>query len=371
MLQNLRVAIVCDWLTNFAGAEQVIFSFHRLFPNAPIFTSLFQKTAMPGFEDAIVRPSFLQHFPGAKRHHQWYLPLMPYAFENIDLSDFDIVLSSSHSCAKGVLTQPRTMHVSYCHSPMRYVWDDCHAYIRDYQPNIFFRPFLPGFLKNLRLWDRVAADRVDYFVANSEHVRRRIQKYYQRESTVIHPPVDTSKFQISHAVQDYFLAVGRLIPYKRFDLLVDTANTLKLSLTIVGDGREYRRLKARAGNTIRFEGYVPPCDLAVFYARAQALLFPQEEDFGIAPLESQASGRPVIAYAKGGARETIIDGKTGVFFEEQTVDAIVSAIKKFRKIQWKPAHLKAHAQTFDRKLFEKRMETFLHEAWKTWQTHML
>ncbi len=351
-----KIAIVCDWLTNFAGAERIILALHELFPYAPIYTSIYNPAKCKGFEKADIRTSFIQYLPFAKNHHQFYLNLMPYAFENFDLSEYDIVISSSHSCAKGVITKPETVHISYCHSPMRYAWDDCHKYIKEYRMPWPISSFIPYMMTKIRIWDRASSDRVDQFVANSEYVAKRIKKYYQRDSKVIYPFVDLDKFKIkAKEIKDgYFLALGRLIPYKKFDLLVDTFNENGLPLKIIGTGKDFAKLKKMAKENIEFLAYVSDKELQKYYSEANALLFPQVEDFGITPLEAMACGTPVIAYNKGGALETVTND-SGVFFEMQTVDSLQNAINIFLKKDFCPHTVAHQASKFSKKIFEKKI----------------
>lgn len=371
-LQNLKIAIVCDWLTTLGGAERIIQGLHRLFPDAPIYTALFDKN-IPGFEHARIIPSFLQKIPFARKHHQWFLSLMPIAFEQFDLSDFDIVISSSHSCAKGIITKPKTMHICYCHSPMRYVWDNCHRYVEEYRLNPIIKKFVPKMLHKIRLWDRLAAQRVDYFIANSKHVKKRIQKYYQRDADVVYPFVDIKKFHLGKKIDSYYLAVGRLTSYKKFDLLIDTFNELCLPLKIVGTGVEKEKLEKKANANIEFLGRVDDQELANLYAESRALLFPQNEDFGIAPLESFASGRPVIAFRDGGALETIIEGETGLFFDEQNIISLKSAVQKFERTidQFDPLTIQKHAQKFSYDVFCKNILDVVDRRFKEWGKNML
>src|SRR3989338_1794423 len=276
---NPKIAIVCDWLTDMGGAERVILALHRLYPEAPIYTSIYNRSNLPQFVEADVRTSFLQKLPGAERRHQRYLAQMPLAFEAFDLNEYDVVISSSHSCAKGVITRPDTLHVSYCHSPPRYLWDGSHHYVNEYPwPKILKKTLIPSLLHNLRLWDRAAADRVDEYVANSHYVAGRIQKYYRRESTVIHPPVGLLPFE-SVQRDDYYLAVVRLIPYKRFDLIVEAFNVLKKPLKVIGTGNQLKKLQKLASPNVEFLGMVPDESLRRYYQYAKALVFPQMEDF--------------------------------------------------------------------------------------------
>lgn len=365
VLKNIKPAIVADWLTNLGGAERVISSFHHILPNAPIYTSLYNPTEIAFLKDAIVKPSCLQSLPKFLRRHQLFIKWMPYIFENINLGEYDLVLSSSHACSKGVITKPETLHICYCHSPMRYVWDDWQEYIRQYGMGNIVSKMIMWNLHKLRLWDRLAADRVDIFIANSQFVAKRIWKYYRRSSTVIHPPVDTDRFTPKGAKEgDYFLAVGRLVPYKRFDLLVSAFNENGLKLKICGNGQQYRALKSQARKNIEFLGNVPESSLPKLYRDCRAFLFPQCEDFGIAPLEAMASGRPVVAFQAGGALETVMAEKTGVFFEKQSVPSLNHAIHAISKMKFDPKTIRRHAEKFSIPRFEKEMSDFIKQSWK-------
>lgn len=371
-LNNLNIAIVCDWLTSPGGAEKVIMALHEIFPNAPLYTSMYNPDVVKGFDDAIIHTSYLQNFPLAKKHHQWFLPFFPHIFEKIDLSAYDVVISSSHSCSKGIITKPQTLHISYCHSPMRYAWDGGHKYVKEYSMNNIIKKLGSSYIHNLRMWDRLTADRVDYFVANSHLVQQRIQKYYRRPSTIIHPFVDIEKFHLSNEKKgDFFLAAGRLTPYKRFDLIIEACNKLKLPLKIVGQGVAMKELKAMAGETIEFLGYVDDKTLENLFQTAQALIFPQIEDFGITPLEAMASGCPVIAYKKGGSTETVIEGKSGTFFEAQTAESLIKAIEKFQKMSFDPHEIRRQSLEYDKENFKKKILGFVEEKWNNWQKEMI
>lgn len=357
----MNVAIVCDWLTTPGGAEKVVLELHAMFPHAPIYTSIYNPEKLPEFRQADVRTSFIQKLPRAKHHHQWYLPLMPLAFESFNLSEYDIVISSSHSCAKGIITKPDTIHICYCHTPPRYLWDRSHQYIREYGMNTMVKKMSGRMIHKLRIWDRTAAERVDHYIANSEHVKKRIRKYYQRDAQVIHPPADIQKFRKHKEKKPYFLAVGRLTAYKKFDLLVDTFNECEDSLVIVGDGEQRKELQKRAKQNIAFLGYVTDEKLRRLYQEAEALIFPQLEDFGIVPVEAMACGTPVIAYGEGGAAETVIDGKTGVLFSKQTPARLKKAIETFRKTEFDASKIRQHAEKFSQSAFRENIKNMIEQ----------
>jgi glycosyltransferase involved in cell wall biosynthesis len=362
--KNIKLAIVCDWLTNFGGAEKIIIALHQLFPNAPIYTSIYNREKMKGFEDADIRTSYLQNLPFAKTRHQLYLPFFPQVFEKMDLSDFDIVISSSHSCAKGIITKPETLHICYCHTPMRYAWDDSLNYIKGYSTNLLVKKLAKLYVHRLRIWDRLSADRVDNYIANSHYVQQRIFKYYRRPSTVIHPYVDVSDFNVGTVKDKFYLAVGRLTPYKKFDLIIETFNQLGLPLKIAGDGVAMKQLKNMAKSNIEFLGQINDVQLRELYGKARALIFPQVEDFGITPLEAMASGCPVIAYARGGALETVLDRKSGLFFYSQSVESLRHAIYQFQEINFKYSQIRKQAEKFDRERFNGKILEFISEKWQ-------
>lgn len=368
-LAKAKIALVFDWMTNPGGAEKVNLLLHKMFPQATIFTSIFNEKQVKGFEKAAITTSFIQNLPFAKNHHQLYLGMMPYAYENFDLSNFDIVISSSHACAKGIITKPETLHICYCHTPMRYAWDNWHSYIDQYKMNPILKFFGKRRIHSLRMWDRLSAERVDYFVANSLTTKERIEKYYNKQSTVIHPMVKTSDFKISEKTGGYYLAVGRLTPYKKFDLIVDTFNQIGLPLKIVGTGISENELKASAHANIEFIGNADDKTLKTLYSECEALIFPQVEDFGITAIEAMASGRPVIAYKKGGALDTIEEGKTGIFFEKQDELHLKAAIEEYQKNKKKfiPQDIRKHAEKFDEKEFENKFLSYLKDKWEHWQ----
>lgn len=364
MLDKLKIAIVCDWLTVFAGAERVVLEMHQLFPDAPIFTSVYNKRGCVVFAEADVRESFLKWIPGSRSFHRVLLPLMPQAFEAMNLDEYDIVLSSSHSAAKGIITRPETLHVSYCHSPMRYVWDQSHGYQNQFTAFSPLKYLYRPILHRIRLWDRLAAERVDQFLVNSAYVGERVQKYYGRTSTVIAPPVDLSYFSPAQEERKGYIAVGRLIPYKRFELVVETFNALKKPLTIVGEGPFEKKLRKMAGPNVRFVGRVSDEELRAEYRKAKALIFPQMEDFGIVPLEAMACGTPVIAYGRGGALETVENGVSGLFFDEQTPESLVNAVHRFEHQHWDHAAVAQSVKGFSSARFKAELRHFLENAWK-------
>ena len=296
----MKIALVHDYLAQDGGAERVLKSFHEIWPNAPIFVLFHDEKKITCFNQDNIKESFLARFPFIKNHFQWYLPFMPGATERHNLDGFDVVLSSTSAFAKGVITSPSTLHISYCHTPARYLWSDAHNYISDLPHNRIVKMLLPRLISHLRLWDKMSADRVDHFIANSKTVQNRIHKYYRRDSDVINPPVDFENFEISKNLGDYYVAGGRLVPYKNFDLLVYAFNRLGRPLKIFGIGPELKRLKKIAKPNIEFLGRIDDKTKSALLAKSLAFIHPQVEDFGITPLEAMAAGRPVIAFAAGG-----------------------------------------------------------------------
>ena len=349
----MRVAITADWLNSFGGAERVLLELHEMFPDAPIFTTVHDPTGLPAsMQNWDVRTSFLQKVPFAKKRHQSFLPLMPMAFEQFDLSEYDLVLTTSSACAKGVITRPGTLNICYCYTPSRYLWDLYHEYTRNHPARGLIVPLLHW----LRIWDRLSADRVDHFVAISHEVAARIERHYGREPEVIYPPVDVDRIVPNRRPpEDFYLVVSRLVAYKRIDLAIHAANRLKRRLIVVGDGTERRSLESIAGPTVQFLGLRSDAEIADLYARCRALLFPGFEDFGITPVEAQAAGRPVVAYGRGGATETVIDGVTGVLFAEQTPDSMAEAILQFERLSLDPSIARRNAERFERSEFRRRL----------------
>lgn len=341
----MKVAIVHDWLNQSGGGERVLMAIHQLFPSAPVFPIVYDPERAPAeMRGWDIRPSFLQRIPFARRKHQPFLPLMPLAVEQLDLSEFDLVISTSSACAKGAIPRPGAVHVCYCHTPCRYIWDHYHEYTR----GLPFRSLIAPIAHWLRIWDQLSAARVDSFVANSQWVAARIRSYYRREAEVIHPPVDLERFQPDgRDADDFYLVVSRLVPYKRVDLAVEAAAQLGRRLVVVGDGPQRRKLEKAAGRTVEFLGRRTDEEIARLYARCRAFIFPGCEDFGIAPVEAQAAGRPVIAFGRGGALETVVDGKTGIFFADQTVESLVEAVRRFERMDFEPSVCRSNAERFD------------------------
>jgi glycosyltransferase involved in cell wall biosynthesis len=357
----MKVALVHDYLNQMGGAERVVMAFHDIFPDAPIYTSIYDpKRVDPAFQQMDIRTSFMQKLPLVTKHHQPYLPFYPFAMESLDLRGYDLVLSSSSAFGKGVITRPETLHICYCHTPMRWCWA-YDEYVEREQLSKVARKVLPALITGLRIWDQTSAMRVDHFIANSPVVAERIQKYYRRDAIVIPPPVEASRFIFDPLTQpeDYFLVVCRLIPYKRIDLAIEACNRLHLPLVIIGNGRDEERLKKMAGPTIRFMGRLSDDEVLHYYAHCRAFLFPVEDDFGITPLEAQAAGRPVIAYGAGGALASVIDGITGVFFHEQTVDSLASVLATFDESTFDTQVIRNHALEFDMPRFRRRIEQFI------------
>jgi glycosyltransferase involved in cell wall biosynthesis len=360
----MKVALVHDLLVQYGGAEKVLKVLEEIYPEAPIFTLVFNERKMGRFfNDRKIKTSFLQNLPFGSSAYRWYLPLMPTATESYNLMDYDLVISSSSAFAKGAITSEQTLHLCYCHTPTRYLWTDTHQYIEGLSYPNLIKKIIPLTLNRLRVWDYLSAKRPDYFIANSENVRRRIKKFYGRESFVIQPPLEIENFKISKKVENYFLTGGRLVPYKKFDLTVIAFNRLGIPLKVFGTGPEEQKLKKIAKANIEFLGFVSEKDLAKLYSQALAFIHPQVEDFGITAIEAMASGRPVIAYQVGGSLESVKEGETGLFFDEQSWEAIVDAILRFKPENFNPQAIREHAKNFDKENFKKRIKEFVNEKW--------
>jgi glycosyltransferase involved in cell wall biosynthesis len=357
-LAGLRVALVHDYLFEQGGAENVVEVFCELFPNAPLFTSIWDHaTVSPAFATRDVRTSFMQKLIRRKRYAKALLPLYPLAFEQFDFAGFDLVLSSSSGFAKDIRPGARAVHVCYCHTPARFLWDFGN-YLKVGGVGLMGKLAQP-LIGPLRWWDRHTVARVDTFVANSRNTAARIQRIYGRASTVIYPPIDLRQWYISETVEDYYLVVSRLLPYKRIDIVIEAFNRLGKPLVIVGAGPDMRRLQYMAGAQVHFLGRVPRERLHQLYARAAALILPGAEDLGLTALEAQASGRPVIAYGAGGALETVVDGVTGRFFTEQTATSLLATLAQFNPAGYDPQQLRRHAAAFDKGAFKQRIAALI------------
>lgn len=368
----MRLALIHDHLNQEGGAEKVLHVLHTMWPEAPIFTLIHDTAHIGLFKNADVRPSFIQKIPLAKKMFRLCLPLMPTATESYDLSDFDVVISSSSAFAKGAITKPNTLHICYCHTPTRYLWSDTKEYVSELNVPAVVKLCLPPLLTWLRIWDKAAADGVDLFVANSHTVAHRIKKYYGRDAVVINPPVETDSFSISREPKKYFLSGGRLVAYKRFDLVVNALTKLGLPLKIFGTGPIQSDLKKIAGKNVEFLGRVSNEEKAKLYQGAIAFIHPQEEDFGITPIESMASGRPVIAYRRGGVLESIVEDKTGVFFDDQSWERLATTVRDFDETKFNPETIRAHAIKYSTERFKEKFSKFVHDKhveFKKSQTH--
>ena len=365
----MRVALIHYWLVTWRGGEHVLKAITNLFPDADIYTHVADPDLLaknlPGRR---VKTTFIARLPFAKRLYQNYLPLMPLALEQLDLRQYDLIISSESGPAKGVIVSPHATHICYCHSPMRYVWDRYYDYRA--QTRLPARMAMTPLLHSLRMWDQLSAQRVDHFVANSQFVSARIKKYYRRESEVIHPPVAVSSFVASQDTDGFYLWVGQLVAYKRPDLAVEAFNALEKPLIMIGEGPLLPRLRRAAKSNIRFLGRQPFNVIVDHYRRCRALVFPGIEDFGIVPIEAMSSGKPVIAFNYGGARETIIDGVTGVLFSQQTANSVIDAVRSFELNDNFDANaLRDHANNFSDSVFEANFRSMVERVLSNQNKH--
>ncbi len=373
----MRIALVHDYLVQYGGAERVLEAFAEIWPEAPVYTLVhdsrrLRRLAGGDFlKGRQIRTSFLQKLPLSKSRHRLFSLLMPLAVEQFDFSGFDVVLSDSASFAKGVITRPDTLHICYCHTPLRYAWDDCHRYLEEFGWPGPVRFVAPAFISYLRFWDMAAASRPDEFIVNSSFVRRRVKKYYDREAEVVYPPVETGKFKpvSKSAAGDYYLMVGRFLPYKRFDIAIEAFNELGRPLKIVGSGPDEKRLKKMARSNIEFLGWMSPSEptLRDCYQNARAFVFPQEEDFGLSAVEAMAAGRPVIGYRGGGSLEIIEENETGLFFDEQTAGALMEAVLEFEKMKFDSRKISRRAGQFDKEIFKGKIKNFVEKSYEHWR----
>jgi glycosyltransferase involved in cell wall biosynthesis len=355
----MKIAVVHDNFAQFGGAERVVEEIYGMFPQASLFAALALRECMPSrLRDVPVHTSWMQKLPRVKQYFRLYFLLYPLAMEALPLSDYDLVLSSCFAYAKGVRARRDAIHVCYCHTPARWIWN-----YENYSGRAPFgrlqRALLPSLMRGLRLWDEGAARQPDHFVANSRTVADRIRQAYQRPAEVIHPPIDTERFHPCDEREDYYLILSRLVPYKRIDLAVQACTQRKKRLLVVGDGPDRRALEAMAGPSVQFLGRASDKKVEYHVSRCRALLFPGEEDFGMAPLEVAAAGRPTIAYRAGGALETIVENSTGLFFDEQTPEALGDAMETCERQQWSSQALRQHAKAFGVPVFRERLRSFL------------
>jgi glycosyltransferase involved in cell wall biosynthesis len=359
----LKVAIVHDWLNQIGGAEGVLETLVEMFPGAPVYTSMYWPEAMPMvYRQWDIRTTWMDRLPGIHRYHQPYLLFYPSAFSGLELGDYDLVISNKSAFCMGVRTSPEACHICYCLTPTRFVWD-FETYVSREQVGGAARRMVRPFLGWLQRWEREAAGRVDSFIAISKEIQGRIRRLYGRESALIHPPVDTRRFMptADGSHDDYFLIVSRLVPYKRIDLAVRAFADLGLPLWIGGSGRDDASLEAMAGSNMRFLGRVPDEELGPLMAHCRAFVFPGLEDFGIAPVQAMAAGRPVIAYAGGGALDYVVEGVTGTFFHEQSPEALADAVARFDDAAYDPEMIRAYAEQFDTGVFKRKIQMFVKE----------
>jgi glycosyltransferase involved in cell wall biosynthesis len=358
----VNVAIVHDYLNQSGGAERVVGELHRMFPSAPIYTTIVDRASLwPSLRGADIRTSWMQQLPGVQRHFKMYLPLFARAIEGFELQDYDLVISSSSAFAKGAITRPDATHICYCHTPMRFGWDYARYMDRaGYSTPV--RAVLPPLIRRLREWDRRTAGRPTQYVANSSITADRIRQFYGRPSTIVPPPVDVDRFAPDAVDEGYYLVVSRLNGYKRVDLAVQAFSGFDRTLFVVGDGPVRSALERQAGRNVHFVGRLPDEEVARLYARCRALILPGEEDFGITPLEANASGRPVIAFRSGGALDTVVEGETGMLFTEQSVTALRGAVLECERVPWQKEKLRAHAEGYAPDIFARRLRKIIHQA---------
>jgi len=370
----MRVALVHDWFTVYAGAERVVEQILRVLPQADVYALVdFLEGEARGFlQGKSVRVSFIQGLPKARQHYRAYLPLMPLAIEQFDLRGYDLVISSSHAVAKGIITGPDQLHICMCYSPMRYAWDLQHQYLKESGLERGVKSWLARLLLHyLRLWDSRTANGVDVFIAISRYIARRILKVYRREAEVIYPPVDVEAFTLRQDKEDFYLTASRMVPYKRIDLIVEAFSQMPdKRLVVIGDGPEMPKVRAKAGPNVTLLGYQPFEVLRDYMQRAKAFVFAAEEDFGIAPVEAQACGTPVIAFGKGGAAETVVAGETGIFFQDQNVSSLIKAIEEFEKLSFNPLRVRKNAECFSSERFRREFAALIEREWSRFKERL-
>ncbi|MDP1266113.1 glycosyltransferase family 4 protein [Klebsiella pneumoniae] len=377
MKDKINIGVVADWLVTYAGAERVLSEMFDIFPDAELYSivDFLSDEAREYFHNKKAKTTFIQNLPFAKSKYQNYLPLMPLAIEQLDVSGHDIILSSSHAVSKGVLTGPDQLHISYVHSPIRYAWDLQHQYLKESDLDHGVKGIIAKWLLHkIRIWDYRTASGVNHFVANSKFIARRINKVYGRTADVIYPPVDVKRFTLNENKKDYFVTASRLVPYKRVDLIVEAFSHMPdKQLVVIGDGSDMKKIKAKATANIEILGYQPNSVMEEYMRNAKAFIFAAEEDFGITPVEAQACGTPVIAFGKGGSLETVrplgVNMPTGMFFEQQNISSLISAVNLFTENQelFEPANCRANALKFSVERFKNEMNNYVSQKWTDFQ----
>ena len=373
----MKKALVHDWFSVYAGAEKCVESFTNIWDDFDIYSLIDflddedRKIILKGKR---ANTTFVQNLPKAKTKYRNYLPLFPLAIEQFDLSEYDVILSSSHAVAKGILTHSNQLHISYVHTPIRYAWDLYHQYLKESGLDKGFKGTLAKyFLHKIRMWDMSTVNRVDHYIANSNYIARRIKKVYGEDSTVIYPPVDVEKFELCEEKEEYYFTMSRMVPYKKIDLIVETFSKTNKKLIVAGTGPDMEKIKSFAGDNVEFVGFVSDEEAIKYMQKAKAFVFAAEEDFGIVPVEAQACGTPVVCLGKGGTKETVIDGKTGVHFQEQTVDSLLQALEKIEQNYdtFEPEIIREHALKFSKERFEKEIEEFVNEKYEIFKKERL
>ena len=365
----MKLALVHDWLTTIGGAEKTLEAIYEVFP-APIYTLVKNENILKNtiFEKANINTSFIQRLPFAKTKYRNYLPLFPLAIEQFDLSEYDLIISSSHAVAKGVLINSNQLHICYCYTPIRYAWDLYYHYLKESNLNKGIKGWIAKyFLHKIRIWDYTTSNRPDYYIAISKYIAKRIKKIYGKESVVIYPPVDVDKFEVYTKKENFYLTASRMVPYKKIDLIVESFSKMPdKKLVVIGDGPDFEKIKSKAGKNVEILGYQPFGVLKDYMQKAKAFIFAAEEDFGIIPVEAQACGTPVIAYGKGGVTETVIENKTGMFFNKQNIESLIEVINKFEEIEDKfdSNIIRKNAEKFSKERFKKEFKNFVEEKTK-------
>ena len=371
----MKKALVHDWFSVYAGAEKCVESFTNIWDDFEVYSLidfLSDEDREIILKGKYANTSFVQNMPKAKTKYRNYLPLFPLAIEQFDLSEYDVILSSSHAVAKGVLTHSNQLHISYVHTPIRYAWDLYHQYLRESGLDKGLKGALAKyFLHKIRMWDISTVNRVDYYIANSNYIARRIKKVYGKESTIIYPPVDVEKFELCENKEEYYFTMSRMVPYKKIDLIVETFSKTNKKLIVAGTGPDMQKIKSFAGDNVEFVGFVSDEEAINYMQKAKCFVFAAEEDFGIVPVEAQACGTPVICLGKGGTKETVVDGITGVHFEKQNTKSLLEAIKKFEKLEFKPQKIREHSLKFSKERFEQEIEAFINEKYEIFKKERL